>query len=137
MIVKKSSFRLECWRFLIVEIFSACFKLVSLLLLRGPSCKLDFSQLSFVLTVGNHLLTAKSFLLLGPKALCLLVGLPCHFCFSKLHLSFIHDLLSLFSVETFEVVRLDAMRSKHGLCSRWVFCHKVMIIGEVDVGLGL
>ena len=105
--------------------------------MRGSGCKLDISQLSFVLTISNNLLAANDFLLLSPKALCLRVGLLRHLYFSQLHLSLIQDLLSLVGVEPFEVVRLNAMRSKHGLRSRWVFGHKIMIIGKVDIALGL
>ena len=39
----------------------------------------------------------------------------------------------LLGAETLEVVRLDAMRSKHGLLGCCVLGHKIMIHGEVHV----
>ena len=94
-------------------IFDTCFELISLLLLRGASAVCHISQATLMLAVGKDLLTAQMLLLLGPHALSILLILTRHLSLANLHITLIHDVSRLLSIEALEVVRLDAVWRQH------------------------
>ena len=79
-----------------------------------------------MLTVGQYLLSTEVLLLHRPHALLILLLLFSHLSLLHLHCALIHDLLSLASVHTLEVVRLDTVWCKHGLLCLRVLSHEVM-----------
>ena len=122
---------------LVVEILGASLHLIPLLLLSGPCAFCDFAQLAFVLAIGQHLLSAKVFLLHGPHTLLICLLLFQNLRLAHLHFSLKHNCSFLLLVHSLEVIRLDAMGCKHRLLSRRVFSHEVVVISILNVCLGL
>lgn len=96
-----------------------------------------FTQLSFVLAVGQDLVPTEVFLLHCPHALFISLLLFHHFGLSHLHFSLVHDLRSLVGVHALEMIRLDAMGRQHRLLRGRVLRHKVVRACEVHIALRL
>ena len=93
----------------------------------------NVAQLALVLAVGQNLLPPQVLLLHRPHALLVRLLLAKHLGLLDLHLTLIHDLLSLSSIHSLKVVWLDTVRCQHGLLSGGVLRHEVVIVGVVHV----
>lgn len=87
-----------------------------------------------MVSVGEDLLAAQVFLLHGPETLLLLLGLLEHIHFFHLEGTLIHHGSRLFSIESLEVVWLDAVGGQHRLLCLRVLRHEVVIVSEFNIG---
>ena len=90
-----------------------------------------------MLTIGENLLAAQSFLLKSPEAILLLLLFASHLGFTHLHLTLVHNCTFLFLAESLKVVGLDTVRGKHRLLCLRVLSHKVVVVGMIDISASL
>lgn len=111
--------------------------LLLLLFLSGTSCFSHHSLLLLQVAVSEHLLATDVLLLQSPEPLFLLLGFLEQFLLLDLESTLMHDLVLLRLAETFEMVRLHAVRGQHGLLGGWVFSHEIVVQSKVLVACAL
>jgi hypothetical protein len=128
-----------CWTFFVVVVLPRLVMFVFLLFLGSADTNCHFAGHSFKLSILSNLKSANLFLLDSPLPFFFFLSLLGGLLLSNLFSSFVENSLLLLLIESFKVVWLNSVGSKHGLFSSGVFSHEVMVQRVVyfDVSINL